>query len=389
MICKVSRGLDATAMLLRARAGVAEAAAGFALALVFGLSGARQPPRVLQLRRAKEGAMTSIRDIARVAKASVATVSRVINNSGYVSAETRARVEAAIAALEYTPNAGAQRLRRGASRMVGVVLPALDVPFFAILAHVLERAFFRRGYQALICCTDESADQEARYISTLLSQQVDGVVAASVLEDAGQYRRIADAGIPIVAIDRDLPDLAAVSIKADHALGGRMMAEHLLALGHRRIGVIGAPAHSPPVLARVQGVLDRLAEAGLQAQVELGRVHDFDACRDLARVVLARQDRPTALIGTTDIAAIGAIHAAIGLGLAVPQDVSVIGFDDLPAARYVLPALTTVAQPLRQMAEQAVAQLCALMAGEAAPAPVDLALHMVQRDTTAPPPPSA
>lgn len=369
---------------------MADAATGFAPDGIFGLSGGAGPLTASKSKAAGErGAMTSIRDIAQAANASVATVSRVINNSGYVSAETRARVEAAIAALEYTPNAGAQRLRSGASRMVGVVLPALDVPFFAILAHVLERELFRRGYQALICCTDESADQEARYISTLLSQQVDGVVAASVLADAGQYRRIADAGIPIVAIDRDLPDLAVVSIKADHALGGRMMADHLLGLGHRRFAVIGAPAHSPPVLARVQGVVDRLAEAGLQAQIELGRVHDFDACRDLARVVLTGAGRPTALIGTTDIAAIGAIHAAIGMGLAVPQDVSVIGFDDLPAARYVLPALTTVAQPLRSMAEQAVAQLCAMMAGQALPAPADLALKLVQRDTTAPPPPEA
>lgn len=326
--------------------------------------------------------MTSIRDIARAAQASVATVSRVINDSGYVSAQTRARVEAAIAALSYTPNAGAQRLRSGASRMVGVVLPALDVPFFGTLAHVLERELFRRGYQALICCTNESAAHEARYISTLLAQKVDGVLAASVLADAAQYGRLADAGIPIVALDRDLPGLAAVCVAVDHRAGGRMMAEHLLALGHRRIAVIGAPGHSPPVLARVQGVLDRLAESGLRAAVHLGPAHEFDACRDLARTALAHG--PTALIGTTDIAAIGAIHAAIGMGLAVPQDVSVIGFDDLPAARYVLPALTTVAQPMRGLGEVAVAQLCALMAGEALPVidPATLSLRMVQRDTT-------
>ncbi|MCF8521106.1 MAG: LacI family transcriptional regulator [Rhodobacteraceae bacterium] len=327
--------------------------------------------------------MSSIRDIAQAAGASVATVSRVINDSGYVSPATRARVQKAIADLEYTPNAGAQRLRSGASRMVGVVLPSLDVPFFGILAHVLERELFRRGYQALISCTDESADQEARYISTLLSQQVDGVLAASVLADVSQYRRIVDAGIPIVALDRDLPDLSVPSVKADHHAGGVMMAEHLLGLGHRRFAVIGAPAHSPPVLARVQGVVDRLAEVGLTANVHLGPVHDFDACRELAGVALA--DRPTALIGTTDIAAIGAIHAAIELGLAVPQDVSVIGFDDLPAARYVLPALTTVAQPLREMGVQAVEALYALMQGKpiaAAPLP---ALHLIQRDTTAVP----
>lgn len=324
--------------------------------------------------------MTSIRDIAQASGASLATVSRVINAKGYVSAAMRARVQQAIAELEYTPNAGAQRLRSGASRMVGVVLPALDVPFFGILAHVLERELFRRGYLALICCTDESADQEARYISTLLSQQVDGVVAASVLADATQYRRIADAGIPIVALDRDLPGLARACISADHHAGGAMMAAHLLDLGHRDIAVIGAPAHSPPVLARVQGVVDRLAQAGLRAQVHLGPTHEFDACRALAETAL--QARPTALIGTTDIAAIGAIHAAIGMGLAVPGDLSVIGFDDLPAARYVLPALTTVAQPLRDIALQAVAQLCALMAGEDMPPVEPLELRLVVRNST-------
>ncbi|WP_054008250.1 LacI family DNA-binding transcriptional regulator [Cypionkella psychrotolerans] len=330
--------------------------------------------------------MTSIRDIAKLAGASVTTVSRVINNSGYVSAATRARVEQAIAALAFTPNANARRMRSGNSLMVGVVLPALDVPFFGILAHVIEQELFRRGLQALICCTNESPDQEARYISMLLSQQVDGVLAASVLEDSTQYQRLVDAGIPIVAIDRALPGLAAVSVAADHLTGGRMMAEHLLGLGHRRFAVIGAPQHSPPVQARVQGATERLAEAGLAAQVVLGSAHDFDACRELALGILGSSvdHRPTAVIGTTDIAAIGAIHAAIGLGLVVPDDVSVIGFDDLPEARYVLPALTTVAQPFRQIGVQAVAQLAARIAGDV----VELAalpLRLVVRDTTAPP----
>ena len=331
--------------------------------------------------------MTSIRDIARQAGVSVTTVSRVINNNGYVGAATRARVEQAVTALAFTPNAHARRMRSGTSRMVGVILPALDVPFFGILAHVIEQELFRRGLQALICCTDESPDQEADYISMLLAQQVDGVLAASVLADSTQYQRLVDAGVPIVAVDRALPGLAAVSVAPDHLAGGRMMAEHLLQLGHRRIAVIGAPRHSPPVQARVQGTVQRLAEAGLGAQVALGAAHDFDECRALAAEVLAGDpaQRPTALIGTTDIAAIGAIHAAIGLGLAVPGDVSVIGFDDLPEARYVLPALTTVAQPLRAIGVQAVAQLVARMAGEVAVL-AELPLRLVLRDTTAPPP---
>lgn len=323
--------------------------------------------------------MASIKEIAAHSGTSLATVSRVVNGSGYVSDAARARVEAAIAALGYLPNAGARRLRSGSSRMVGVLLPALDVPFFAILAHVIERALFQAGYQALICCTDENPAAEERYISTLLSQGVEGVIAASVLSDGNQYGRLA--GLPVVALDRDLPGLAAVRVGADHHLGGRMMADHLLDLGHRRIAVVGAPAHSAPVQARLRGALERLTEAGIApTAVALGQAHDFDACRALAETVLTRT--PTAVIGTTDIAAIGVIHAAIAQGLKIPADLAVVGFDDLPAARYVLPALTTVAQPLREIGETAVAQLIALIAGKPLPPPRPFALNLIRRATT-------
>ena len=329
---------------------------------------------------------TGMRDIARHAGASVATVSRVINDSGYVSAATRARVEQAIAALQFTPNAGARAMRRGQTQMVGVVLPALDVPFFAILAHTIEQALFARGYQALICCTDESTDQESRYIGTLLAQKVDGVLAASVLTDTAQYRRIVAAGIPIVALDRELAGIASVSVMPDHHRGGQMMAQHLLDLGHRRIAVVGAPGHSPPILARLAGALQVLAAKGVTpVDVRLGPLHDFDACRALAEAVLDGPVRPTAIIGTTDVAAIGVIHAAIGRGFRVPDDLSVIGFDDLPAARFVLPALTTVAQPLRAIGLMAVEQLCLLMAGKPAlvPGAGSLPLTLIRRETTA------
>ena len=323
--------------------------------------------------------MTSIKDIAALSGTSPATVSRVVNGSGYVAPETRQRVQAAIAALGYLPNAGARRLRSGTSRTVGVLLPALDVPFFAILAHGIERALFAAGYQALICCTDEDARVEARFVSTLLSQGVDGVIAASVLSDGDQYGRLS--GLPVVALDRDLPGLSAVRVGADHHAGGRMMADHLLSLGHRRIAVLGAPAHSAPIQARLAGALERLAEAGLTPlATALGPVHDFDACRALAETVL--DQHPSAVIGTTDIAAIGVIHAAIARGLRLPQDLAVIGFDDLPAARYVIPALTTLAQPLTLIGQSAVAQLIALIEGAPLPPPAPFPLQLIRRQTT-------
>ncbi len=132
-----------------------------------------------------------------------------------------------------------------------------------------------------------------------------------------------------MAFDRALPGLAVQSVAADHLAGSQMIAEHMLSLGHRHFAVIGAPQHSPPVQARVQGATERLAEACLSAQMVLGPAHDCDACRALAVGILRNgsvANRPTAVIGTPDIAAIGAMHAALGMRLSVPADVSVIGF---------------------------------------------------------------
>ena len=324
--------------------------------------------------------MTKIKDIAARAGASIASVSRVVNGSGYVSADMRARIEAAVAELGYRPNAGARLMRSGSSRMVGVLLPALDVHFFGILAHTVEQALFARGYQAMICSTAESPEHEAAYVAAMLAQQVDGVILASVTSDSAAVGRLSTAKVPIVAVDRALPGTPAVA--ADHHGGGQMIARHLLDLGHRRIGIVGAPGHSAPVQQRLAGIVAELAGAGLAPlATRLGPEHSFEACRSLADDLLS-QVTPTALIGISDMAAIGALHAAVARGLAVPDDLSVIGFDDLPAARYTLPQLTTVAQPIRQIGQSAVDTLVALMRGETPPPPPSLPLTLITRGTT-------
>lgn len=327
--------------------------------------------------------MTGIRDIAERAGASIATVSRVVNGSGYVSPGMRARIEAVIAELQFRPNAGAASMRRGKSRMVGVLLPALDVKFFGILAHVIEQALFARGYHAFICCSSESPEREAEYVAAMLAQRVGGVIIASVASDAAAASRLTAAGVPIVAVDRAIP--GAVTVKADHYAGGALMADHLLALGHRRIAVVGAPEHSTPVRERLNGVTDALAAAGLApVAVRLGPAHGFEACRHLTLALLDEAHALDALIGLTDLAALGAIHALHDRGIAVPGGVSVIGFDDMPMARYIIPQLTTVAQPIRDIAELAVEQIVRLMTGEPLSPAQPPALSIVVRGTTAP-----
>lgn len=331
--------------------------------------------------------MAGIRDIARLSGTSIASVSRVLNNSGYVSAAVRARVEQAVRETGYRPNAGARLMRTRESRMVALILPALDLHFFGILAHEVEQELAARGYTAMICSTGEDPEREESYASALLAQHVDGVLAASVTRQSDAFQRLRDAGIPIVAIDRAMPEVTRHEVMVDHHRGQQLATEHLLSLGHRDFAIIGAPAHSWPIQERLAGASAALEAAGISPLcVAIGEDHTFEACRDLMADLLGQGYRPTAVIGTTDIAAIGAIHALSLHGMQVPTNVSVTGFDDLPAARYVIPQLTTVGQPIRAIGRQAVARLLSILAAEPpAPTPKEaLELHLVLRGTTAP-----
>ena len=296
----------------------------------------------------------SIRDIATRAGTSVSTVSRALNNSGYVSPDVRVRVEQAVRDLNYTPSKDARMLRGGPSRVVGLMLPAVDVPFFGILAQAIEQALFQKGYQTLICCTSENLDHEARYVSMLLSQRVDGVIVASAFGDDAHFESFGAADVPLVAIDRDLGRFADHLVTADHEAGGRLMVQHLTALGHGHIAAIGAPAHSQSIQVRLQSIKSELGAQGLDlSAIALGEEHTFPAAYAMAREIIENNQSITAIIGMTDIAAIAAIHAVHDCGRAVPGDISVIGFDDLPEAAYVIPSLTTVAQPIREIGEEA------------------------------------
>ena len=333
----------------------------------------------------------SIKDIAARAGTSVSTVSRALNKSGYVSPDVRARVEEAVRDLNYTPSKDARMLRGAPSRVVGLMLPAVDVPFFGILAQAIEQALFQKGYQTLICCTSENLEHEARYVSMLLSQRVDGVIVASAFGDDAHFEAFVEADVPLVAIDRDLGRFADHVVTADHEAGGRLMVQHLTALGHRRIAAIGAPAHSQSIQVRLQSIRSELAKAGLEpSAVALGEEHTFSAAYDMARAILEKDRAVTAIIGMTDVAAIAAIHAVHDCGLSTPGDVSVIGFDDLPEAAYVIPSLTTVSQPIREIGEHAARTIEAAIGqrrqpdGEKAEPVTRLPVRLVERQSTGP-----
>jgi LacI family transcriptional regulator len=309
--------------------------------------------------------MSSIKQVASLAGTSIASVSRVVNENGYVSQALRERILKVMRELHYEPSANAKSLRSGESRLVGVMLPTIEVPFFGILAHAIEQKLFSAGYSAFVCSTLENEEYEKRYVNMLCSHHVDGVIVASAHGSKHHFARFTEQRIPVIAIDRPLPDVASKTISVDHEDGGRRMVEHLLSLGHKRIAVIGAPVHSEPIGKRLLGVRAGIAQAGLnlnKKQVLIGEVHTFEACYELARKALSETAGLTGLIGLTDIAAVAAMHAANDAGLNVPGQMSIIGFDDVPLAAHVIPGLTTIAQPIKEIGERAVERLRERMA---------------------------
>jgi LacI family transcriptional regulator len=308
--------------------------------------------------------MVTIKDIARESGAGLSTVSRVINKSGYVSDATRQRVEKAILDLGYRPNIGARTLRSGKSKLIGILVPSIKVDFFARLAHKLEQILFAQGYQTMICSTAEDIDHEAKYIDMLLNQKVAGVMVASVGNDSKSFKKLQEANIPILALDRQLEGIDVPFVRANHFEGGKLAAEHLISLGHKIISIIGAPDKSEPVKLRIEGATEACKNAGLPSpNIILGPKHSVWACEVIANDALNTEPRPTAIIATSDIAAIGVLHAAREKNIRIPEDLSVTGFDDTPMASYVFPPITTIAQPIEDIAKIAIQNIISLIKG--------------------------
>ena len=325
----------------------------------------------------------SIKDVARLSGTSLGTVSRVLNGGASVNSNTRSLVQDAISELGYERNAGASQMRSGRSGLVGILLPSLDVSFFGILAQALEQALFESGYHCLICNTSENEENEQRYISTLIGQQVDGIIAAAVVTTQN-FSRLAGKSIPIIAVDRSANTITENLVSVDHRQGGWMMAQYLWQLGHRKIGILGAPSHSTPIQERIEGIKEFLTTKNLEPMaIALGEDHRLDACFSLAHGLLTAH-RPTAVIGTTDIAAIGAIHAAHDLGFSIPQDISIIGFDNLPLSAHSFPTLTTVDQQISLVGELAAKALLHRMDPKRFTKPdlSQLSLNIVERAST-------
>lgn len=333
--------------------------------------------------------MATMKEVADHADVSVATVSRVINKTGYVSPDLEERVHSAMRTLKYQPSALARSLRRQQTQTIGVLIPQLDHPFFSTLAFSIEKSLFPHEYRTLICSAEEDQEKENAYTEIMLRQRVDGVIMVPTGLSAHNVRQLTEKKVPVVLIDRDFPEIEVNKVLVSNFQGAYDGMKHLLDLGHRNIGVIGAPAYSHAMLERIEGVHQALADFGVHDNPELmvtGMLQQFEMGYQTAQQLLKQQPRPSAIFALTDVAAIGVMHAAAEIGLHLPNDLSVVGFDDIPLASFSIPTLTTVAQPIVHMGEIATRLLLSHIARRADPVDtIMLETKLVIRQSTASP----
>ena len=300
----------------------------------------------------------TIRDVAREAGVSVATVSRVLNDSGPVGVETRRRILEVAAALRYTPDSAARSLITRRTGTLGVLLPDLYGEFFSEVIRGIDATAQRGGYHLLVSSShnDKGAVEAAM---RAMRGRVDGLVVMSPDVDAqALVANLADT-TPVVLLNCDVASTAFDALNIDNFGGASAMVRHLLARGHERIGFIGGGDRNHDAIERLRGYRETLAEAGIAPHPEWERSGDFTESGGYhaATELVALDPRPTAIFAANDSMAIGALSAIREAGLDVPRDVVVVGFDDIPIARYMSPPLTTVHVAINELGERATRML--------------------------------
>ncbi len=333
--------------------------------------------------------MPTIRDVARQARVGIGTVSRVLNNNPNVSPATRQRVLAAIEALGFTPNPIARQLSSGRALTIAAVVPYFTVPSFVERLRGVMSVLAQSPYD-LFLFNVETVTQRAHAFQRLFQQRVDGIIFISLAPNATEVHRLEENHTPFVVIDTYHPDLNCVYV--DDFQGGVMATRHLLTLGHRCIAFISDPLTNPLGFTassqRHAGYQAALAEASVrpnpawQLEGEQGRAGG----REMTRQLLCLPPRPTAIFASSDSQALGALEVAREMGLSIPEELSVVGYDDIEIAAYL--QLTTVRQSLLESGVLGAQLLLNLIERDrpGEPEHIELPTALIQRQTTAPPP---
>ena len=319
---------------------------------------------------------TTLKDIARIAGVSIRTVSLAVSGEGRMTDETRSRILTIARNLSYHPNLAAKGLRMSKSFLIGAVFPFLNVSFFNRILGGIEQRCFENGFDILISSPPpdqnldllEPGNPPSRSLDRFIARKVDGIIASPTPSSYVPYRGIIDAGIPLLQVMTRIPGLAAPFIGVDNELGGRIATRHLINLGHRVIGFLGSSlGEYPEITQRYQGYLKAFVENGIcvdpeSVRMEAGTLLDVEIACAATNSLLAKVPAMTAIFAPTDYAALGAIRACQEAGKRVPEDISVIGFDDIEVATYQIEhPLTTIAQPKEELGRMAFDMLNELM----------------------------
>ncbi len=328
----------------------------------------------------------TIRDVAKAAKVSAATVSRYLNKSIILPEETAGRIEKACKRLAYRPNALAKRLSLGTAQIIGLVTPEIANPFFASLAAAAEAEARRQGYSLLIMSTGGDPDIEGESIDRLASRDVDGLIVLTNRADDGRIRDRIAGRSDVVLLDEDVPGAEVSRIFVENEQGAYEATRHLIESGHTQIAHVGGPKDLFSARERHVGFVRAMSEAGLQPLESWVRFGGYDRGTGLAATLelLSLAERPTALFAGSDYIALGVLEGLRKLGLEAPAALSIVGFDDMPFAELLHPPLTTVRQPITQMGTLGVQTLLRRIRGESSePGEVRLPTQLVLRASVA------
>jgi len=324
--------------------------------------------------------MTTQKDIAEKAGVTVTTVSRVINNRGYIAEETRNKVFQVMEELNYRPNAVARSLSRKKSNVLGVILPTVKHPFFCSLLSYLEEFAYQQDYKIMLCNSRMEAEKEKDYFNMLRAQQVDGIFLASHTLDIAAEMKI---DLPVITFDREIEGLPYIC--GDNIKGGKLAAEHLLARGAKKLAYIGGSLKLNLLSnQRYQAFKEKVGAAGFSIKNYQCQLDSFDRreYQQLAARIFSEDKEIDGIFAGSDLIAAAVIKEAKKFGIKVPDDLKIIGYDDLELARLYNPEITTIKQPTAEIAREAVEQLLKAINGEEINKKNILDVELIVREST-------
>ncbi|MDQ2905782.1 MAG: LacI family DNA-binding transcriptional regulator [Ktedonobacteraceae bacterium] len=303
--------------------------------------------------------MANIQEVAKLAGVSISTVSRVLNGTARVNAEVAARVRAAVEELHYQPSRAARTLQTNRSQIIGLLITDIQNPFFTTLIRGIEDVAQHNGYSVILCNSDEDAAKERQYIEVLCAERVAGAIVVATNERQRDLKLFQEHNIPILAVDRRIAGHDTDMVLVDNVRGAREAVAHLVANGYRRIGMITGPLTTTTGRERLEGYRLALREAGIEHDAQLERVGSFkeESGRQLAGELLELKPGIDALFVGNNLMTLGALEALYIRHLRVPDDIAVVGFDEMPWATLSAISLTTVTQPVYELGSTAALRL--------------------------------